>query len=77
MEWISVKDRLPEEGEDVLFLVSPNGIPFPRIGHIKDGTWNLLCGMWNDYRPFTSNNAWPVTHWAPLPSGLMVSAEAQ
>lgn len=67
MEWISVKDRLPEDGEDVLFVVRPNGGLFIRVGIYSDGVWSLLCGMWNDYRQFTSNTAWPVTHWMPLP----------
>lgn len=67
-EWISVKDMFPEDGEDVLFIVEPNGVPFVRIGSRgKDGVWRLLCGMWGDYRPFTSTTAWPVTYWMPLP----------
>ncbi len=65
-EWISVKDKLPEEREDVLFIVEPNGVPFVRIGLYKSGDWYLMCGM-NAYSPFTSNTAWPVTHWMPLP----------
>lgn len=67
MEWISIKDRLPEEGEDVLFSVAPNGVPFTRIGLYGDGNWKLLCGMFGEYRTFTSKTVWPVTHWMPLP----------
>jgi len=68
MDWISVKDRLPSPEEDVLFIVEPNGVPFVRIGSYgTDGVWRLLCGMWSDYRPFTSKIAWPVTRWMPLP----------
>lgn len=68
MKWINVNDSLPEDGEEVLFSVAPNGVPFTRIGLYSGGEWKLLCGMWNDYRTFTSKTVWPVTHWMPLPT---------
>lgn len=68
MEWYSVNDKLPEDGEDVLVSLSPNGVPFTRIGLHRDGVWYLLYGMWGDYHPLTNKKTWPVTHWAPLPT---------
>jgi len=52
IEWISVKDKLPEEGKDVLCVDSKGAF----IGCYREGVWYDIdsCGL----RP---------THWMPLP----------
>ena len=57
--WISVEDRLPEDGQDV-------------VATVKDGTKDIVTyrtergGMW-----WGCEGWWPtsyVTHWMPLPT---------
>ena len=58
-EWISVRDRLPEKGEDVLvFNIRENWTGFAWLR--PDETWTAL-GF--DF-PFDLGE---VTHWMPLP----------
>ena len=57
-EWISVKDRLPEDNSDVLAYMQ-NGVEsriFP-ASYYK-GWWE--CQIWN-------TRCLSVTHWIPLP----------
>ena len=61
MNWISVKDGLPEIETEVLVYCQPNPIKYPRgvnVAHICefDGTWQTLDGTEAE-----------VTHWMPLP----------
>lgn len=57
MDWISVKDRLPDRKEDV-YLCCVDSLAFPGTQYIRilkfygDGTWRY------------GRN---VTHWMPLP----------
>ena len=56
-EWISVDDRLPEDGERVLCWCA-GGLLFCDVLHRSDGDWWMsMIGVWNI----------PVTHWMPLP----------
>jgi len=63
MEWISVKERLPETGEyasdDVLWCTFKNGeLMYRGIANVgKDGQW---------YKAGISLRFYP-THWMPLP----------
>lgn len=71
-EWISVKDRLPEEGTQVLTYDSgsKNGAFEYRLDYIvliwqEEGLTDVpnpiwACGLVDDYNK--------VTHWMPLPS---------
>lgn len=52
--WIPVAERLPEDDEDVLVLVS---------GDVSMGYFNIFRGYWVDYESDDDN----VTHWMPLP----------
>ena len=53
-EWISVKERLPKQGEDVLVYTITNDV---RKAHCYgDRSWFAEDGVWR----------W-VTHWMPLP----------
>lgn len=65
MEWISVKERLPEHGARILlYLPDPDGVPYVVLGYY---------GRWADIvLSFTSNPAQhfsyaDVSHWMPLP----------
>lgn len=53
-EWISVKDRLPEEGKNVLCLDSSDN--YYSVGWIEDGLWEDGEFVGIDF-----------THWMPLP----------
>ena len=53
--WINVKDRLPENDDDVLLATS---------GGIGLGYYNIYFDEWTDYTNDDNNR---VTHWMPLP----------
>ncbi len=61
--WISVKERLPEEGNTVLI-------------RLKDGVIRLACydieedsniHFWNDNYAYELIGSWDVTHWCHIP----------
>lgn len=55
MEWISVKDRLPEVEEDVLMYLSSIGVS---LGFIN------MMGFWvNEF----GGSTFIPTHWTPIP----------
>lgn len=59
MEWISVNDKMPEKGKQVL-IFSKN-----RIFHAFWDCASSICGDWYDIQ-----NLWiieEVTHWMPIP----------
>ena len=59
MEWISVKDKLPEKGERVIFT---NGI------FVGEGYLNVN-GKWRRYMDVPYNvDIFNVTHWMPMPT---------
>lgn len=62
--WISVKERLPKEGNSVLI-------------RLKDGVIRLACYdieedsdiyFWNDDYAYETFRPWDVTHWREIPS---------
>lgn len=62
--WISVKERLPEEGKPVLI-------------RLKDGVIRLACYdieedsniyFWNDNYAYETFRPWDVTHWREITS---------
>jgi len=55
MEWISVEERLPPPNITVIVWPYPVELPALLLRHIKDDgvTWFF--------------DAFPVTHWMPLP----------
>ena len=61
--WISVKDRLPEEGTHVLVYGKPKIGEVPYIvDQIYEGDW-MLWGVWNNV-----SRGYIVSHWMPLPA---------
>lgn len=82
MEWISVKDRLPNEEEDVLVLVrniehygrhkeKRNIYRDVYVGWIVDDEWaTVYCHGFqylNKESEKYQNEEYEVTHWMPLP----------
>lgn len=66
MEWISVKDRLPEEHTDVLCRVPSVINQYGSLMVTASYNKELLC--WIDYMGNEMMNAVTlVTHWMPLP----------
>ena len=65
IKWISVTERLPEKGIDVLCFIS--GIVGTLASYaevftyIGDGKWEDSAGNWN-YGDILN-----ITHWMPLP----------
>lgn len=62
-EWISVKDRLPEEGTLVL-TYGPNGIPTYKVDYKIDFPAENPPYVWGNQ---LVDEYEIVTHWMPLP----------
>lgn len=62
MNWISVNDRLPEEGEEVLVVLKSDRVFY----YIAELTINAPYPFWwsQDRGLFTLDE---ITHWMPLP----------
>ena len=72
MEWISVKDRLPEEGVEVLIYCNPDIVQAVfSVGYWKgsfDVTDYMNDGFVPDRRICKQGSDYDyVTHWMPLP----------
>ena len=58
-EWVSVKDRLPEESG--MYIVTANDGHAQRVSFVQ---WQKKNRMWN----LTGERSyWRVTHWMPMP----------
>lgn len=64
MEWISVKERLPDEGIAVLCSRSDAGIIVGEVNIIYDFFEKTHNAVWNECQEFIEID---VTHWMPLP----------
>ena len=58
-EWISVKERLPEESG--MYIVTANDGHAQRISFVQ---WQKRNRMWN---LTGARSYWRVTHWQPIP----------
>ena len=58
-EWLSVKDRLPEESG--MYIVTANDGHAQRVSFVQ---WQKKNRMWN---LTGARSYWRVTHWMPLP----------
>lgn len=71
MNWISVKDRLPIEKENVIIEVCPDGLNcFVTAGYCyNDGKenswWEMNVKIEDDWIAYERE----VTHWMPFPKG--------
>ena len=63
-KWISVKERLPEDGQSCIYVIH---IPKKNEWKLDYGEWqaeeNVFYGEYIDYRDLN----WTLTHWMPLP----------
>lgn len=67
MEWISVEDRLPEFGQDCIFLI-PTSIPFMACGYVAGSASRFKdCSICDQYGEKIGYDADCITHWIPLP----------
>jgi hypothetical protein len=69
MEWISVKERLPEYGEQVLLQIKTWRVYWCDIKSIAIGSrlsTNSSGENWSMYGSSCSDRS-SVTHWMPLP----------
>ena len=58
-EWVSVKDRLPEESG--MYIVTANDGHAHRVSFVQ---WQKKNRMWN---LTGARSYWRVTHWQPIP----------
>lgn len=58
-EWVSVKDRLPEESG--MYIVTANDGHAHRVSFVQ---WQKKNRMWN---LTGARSYWRVTHWMPMP----------
>lgn len=65
MKWISVKDKLPEDGSHILVIINKNNTFFiPFVCQIENG---LFHSPDDDEILFKPNWNERVSHWMPLP----------
>jgi hypothetical protein len=78
-EWISIEDRLPEEGEKVLILFKEicmhcserSSFGNRALGYVNgDGEWELSEPFEKDYFPVNHKYMLHVTHWSVLLESL-------
>lgn len=62
--WISVKERLPEEGQPVLIRLKDSVIRLACYDIEEDS--NIY--FWNDNYAYETFRPWDVTHWREIPS---------
>lgn len=62
--WISVKERLPEEGEPVLIRLKDGIVRL--VYYDTDDDVNVY--FWSDNYAYETISGWDVTHWFPIPS---------
>lgn len=63
-KWISVKDKLPTDLEEVMFFYTIDQHKKDIVcGHLENGIWHI-CYL---YTSMKLGNLVNVTHWMPLP----------
>ncbi|WP_423236979.1 DUF551 domain-containing protein [Burkholderia multivorans] len=72
--WISVDERLPEEGEAIAFVVHWPGDEFLH-GRVLGGTFHSYGGKMPTFS--VPGTGFKATHWMPLPTAPADAARAQ
>lgn len=67
-EWISVDDRLPKEGQEVLFLAEDYTSPMICFGALRENSEYAFYDYSVVYSDGEYGECHNVTHWQPLPS---------
>jgi len=69
MEWISVSDKLPEEGQRVIYFFEHTGISIGKYKKtiIKDDETGEIWDMMDTFYGLDGFLSDDVTHWMPLP----------
>ena len=70
MEWISVEERMPEHGTDVLVLTAPGTLSLGKNCVVAEYIHPRMekSGVFiNFYAGYDDKNILAVTHWMPLP----------
>ena len=62
-EWISVKDRLPEEGQSVAFVVRGDDPLYK--GRVLGGNYIRICAGVSEF--CHPGRSYFASHWMPLP----------
>jgi hypothetical protein len=66
-EWISVRDRMPEEpGAYLVALVTYRQERYLAVAYPRDGWWDV-AGWCREYKHRDGVHNFDVTHWMPLP----------
>lgn len=72
-EWISVKDRVPDDYVEVFYIaLNENGSKERMTGHRENGRWTHCC-LW--YSTIHLNDEIKVTHWMPLPEPPVMESD--
>jgi len=70
MNWISVKEKLPEQGKDVLiFAPALRAVHGIAVGFLmgKNNRWRIIYDLPKEMGHHAADGFSPVTHWMPLP----------
>lgn len=66
MQWITVEEQLPTEGENILFVERYGDEPIICYGYYgQDGRWYDATNIDHDGSPMATHVS--VSHWMPLP----------
>ena len=69
--WISVKDKMPKNGEQVLvaysYSVDRQCVLLARVYHQKKKKIRASTAFWIEQASGRGLASWDITHWMPLP----------
>lgn len=70
MEWISVKERLPERGDMCLFCIPTIALNYIVAGYVEDSEYRFTdASLLDQYGDSIGYIASAISHWMPLPEG--------
>ena len=68
-KWISVKDRLPEEGDSYIVAgkMRLQGEPWEYFTDVAASHGCYIDGFWDTFNDWVEGNETHITHWMPMP----------